>query len=658
MSEVSLKRFFSAVALLLCAASAFAATPSARYETRMSYDPVGRRAILFGGLTNTDTGTKLAYYLGDTWQWNGARWVQLYPQHSPAGRSGETMVYDSNRNHIVIFGGRTTSTDANDTWYFNGSDWQQIQTPNSPPGRFLAGGAYDPVRDRFVIFGGIQTSTTPGTTTIVNTSIYDTWEFDGTTWKQIGGSGPTVAKPVLTYDEARNQVIMLGVDTSFNTLMYAYDPNAGVWNQLKPAKLPSCVNEGILIYNKADEKPFFSSGVCSGSTQTDNETAEWDGTNWTLSSPVSNAVRQFGSGATYDVGRSEVVEFGGTQSGLLPGNLTYLYTADNPGWIAENDTTMPGARSLFGFTTDPVNNAIWLFGGYVEGTNAEDLWQFQGGQWTQIAGLTNAPDSTCLTPVTSYDTDRHKLVVECSTGATFEWDGTAWAAPSLKTLPPSKQWGKMVYDQTLKKTVLFGGYDGTNYSDETWLYDGTNWTRIKNNPPPARELPAMWWDPNLKKTVIYGGVGRITTTDRITYYDDMWSFDGTGWTLLTPASGTPGRRYGPEAAVDPRTNTLVLFGGIHVATVPPTPPITVPLDVATYVNDTWSWDGTAWTKLTTDGTPPPHENGGFAFDPTLNTMVMYGGYAGQYFSDMWTFSGTTWRVRADSDGSRRRTAGH
>src|SRR5439155_14691936 len=122
----------------------------------------------------------------------------------------------------------------------------------------------------------------------------------------------------------------------------------------------------------------------------------------------------------------------------------------------------------------------------------------------------------------------------------------------------------LVYDQTLKKTVLFGGYD-TNYLDQTWTWDGTVWTRVKKNPPPSRALAAMWYDPTLKKTVLYGGIGRLTSTDRLTRFADMWTFDGTGWTQLTPAS-TPGPRYGAQVTIDPHTNKVLLFGGMRVDT--------------------------------------------------------------------------------------------
>ncbi len=255
-------------------------------------------------------------------------------------------------------------------------------------------------------------------------------------------------------------------------------------------------------------------------------------------------------------------------------------------------------------------------------------------------------------------TDRRKLFVICAdaNNGTNEWDGTAWKNfTGLKTLPPFHHFASLAYDPTLKKTVLFGGFDGTNYLDQTWTWDGTSWAQQRNKPAPARALASIWYDPTLKKTVIYGGVGRLTSTDRVTRYSDMWAFDGNGWTQITPSGGTPGMRYGAQTAVDPRSNHVLLFGGLRLDTVPPVAPSTTPTSVQVYAGDMWEWDGSAWTQLHPVLSPPARENGRIAFDPTRNEMVMFGGYSGYFLSDVWTYNPNTWQLRIfDPAGARRR----
>src|SRR5437762_12367223 len=90
MSVLTRHRILSTIfAAFLAAPLAFAAAPSGRTEARMVFDVRTSHVVLFGGSTKVDAGTRLSYDLDDTWEWNGDRWVQVYPAHSPHGRSEE-----------------------------------------------------------------------------------------------------------------------------------------------------------------------------------------------------------------------------------------------------------------------------------------------------------------------------------------------------------------------------------------------------------------------------------------------------------------------------------------------------------------------------------------------------------------------------------------
>lgn len=41
----------------------------------------------------------------DTWEWDGTSWIQRFPSFSPSERTGHSLVFDSSRNRIVLFGG-------------------------------------------------------------------------------------------------------------------------------------------------------------------------------------------------------------------------------------------------------------------------------------------------------------------------------------------------------------------------------------------------------------------------------------------------------------------------------------------------------------------------------------------------------------------------
>jgi hypothetical protein len=201
----------------------------------------------------------------------------------------------------------------------------------------------------------------------------------------------------------------------------------------------------------------------------------------------------------------------------------------------------------------------------------------------------------------------------------------------------------MVYDAHIKKTVLFGGFNDINYDNETWLWDGAKWTQVKNNAATARSDAAMWFDPIMNLTVLYGGIGQPTTNDRIERYEDMWSFDGNGWTQMKSITTTPGQRYGAQVAVNPADGHAYLFGGLKLI-------IDGAKQSQVYQNDLWMWDGTAkqWSQVNTASIPPERENGGLAFDPVANELTLFGGYAGIYRSDLWSLRAGNWILHAES----------
>ncbi|HEX9983331.1 MAG TPA: hypothetical protein VGF69_08705 [Thermoanaerobaculia bacterium] len=629
--------------LLLPAQAVLAAYPSARTEVRMALDPETRNLILFGGQTEVDGATGLSYDLDETWAWVGDRWVQRFPLNSPPGRSGHVMATDTNRNRIVMFGGRQRGAELNDTWIWKDDNWTEVQTANAPSKRLRTAMAYDPIRDRMVLFGG-DVRTTDGKTLVAS---YDTWEFDGTTWTRVIEATPAVARPTLVYDEARHQMILLGVNEKGETLMHIWNDATKAWDKQTPSALPPCVNESGAVYQQHNQRIILNGGVCTTSTIAD-ETWEWNGTTWAkLDTEKTDSNRTFGHALGYDPLRQATVSFGGTLAFSSPRDDTYIFK--NGKWaIGSSSIFRPQPRSLGAFTSDPDSKSVWLVGGLMQEGYTPDFWRYQYGGWSRI--VNDKTPASCVAPMTAYDTDRKVMVLVCGAveAKVYEWSwnnetstGTWKVTENLKTFPPARRNAHMVYDPQLKKTVLFAGFDEAQYRNDTWVWDGTAWNEVKKDRPTARSLAATWFDPTLKKVVMYGGIGRPDPEDRIVRYDDMWSFSGTGWTKMTPSS-TPGQRYGAQITVDPRTNTTILFGGILYTENAEKKGLQV------YSDETWEWNGTTWTKLTTTGKPLARENAQFAFDPSTNQIVMYAGWTGYYLSDTWKLAqNRTWTREAE-----------
>jgi hypothetical protein len=111
-----------------------------------------------------------------------------------------------------------------------------------------------------------------------------------------------------------------------------------------------------------------------------------------------------------------------------------------------------------------------------------------------------------------------------------------------------------------------------------------------------------------------------------------------GWVAATsPASGagassrTALPRPRADMAIAPdRNGNILLFGGYDG-------------DPYNMLQDTWTWDGAAWTQQSPAMHPTPRCCYGMAYDAARGKTVLFGGTDDfTYFKDTWTWDGTTW----------------
>jgi hypothetical protein len=95
-------------------------------------------------------------------------------------------------------------------------------------------------------------------------------------------------------------------------------------------------------------------------------------------------------------------------------------------------------------------------------------------------------------------------------------------------------------------------------------------------------------------------------------------------------------------AYDAAHNQTVLFGGVNLFTTG-------------FFNDTWIWDGNAWSQQTPVNSPAPREQAGMAYDAARGQTVLFGGqsFSGAY-SDTWVWDGGNWtqKTPAHNPGPR------
>ena len=80
-----------------------------------------------------------------------------------------------------------------------------------------------------------------------------------------------------------------------------------------------------------------------------------------------------------------------------------------------------------------------------------------------------------------------------------------WVQLSPTNSPPARSYLAMTYDPVSGRIIMFGGFDGNGYLNDTWEFNGVTWTQITTNtPPPARSAAQMAYDSVARKVVLYG----------------------------------------------------------------------------------------------------------------------------------------------------------
>jgi hypothetical protein len=215
---------------------------------------------------------------------------------------------------------------------------------------------------------------------------------------------------------------------------------------------------------------------------------------------------------------------------------------------------------------------------------------------------------------------------------TWVWNGSDWTQRFPATSPPARAGHAMAYDSARGQVVLFGGsVPNVGYLDDTWTWDGVTWMQRfpPVSPSPRNSVQGLAYDAGRADVVLFGGEGPGATS-----LGDTWTWDGTSWSQAQPA-GSPSARGFLVVAYDVARGETVLFGG-HAA-------------FQSSMSDTWTWNGNTWTQKAPATSPPARSSSGMAADTIRSQLILFGGVqqtAGPVFDDTWAWNGVDWSLQS------------
>jgi hypothetical protein len=164
-----------------------------------------------------------------------------------------------------------------------------------------------------------------------------------------------------------------------------------------------------------------------------------------------------------------------------------------------------------------------------------------------------------------------------------------------------------------------------------------HWKKVASDGPPGRNSHAMAYDAGRQRVVLFGGFEQTTGTR----LGDTWEWDGAQWMFV--ADTGPTGRTDASMVYDSSRQRILMFGGTGRTD-----------DYYGDNNDSWEWDGTAWTDVTgadPDKRPSIRNGAGMAYDTRRQKTVMYGGgetFVLPRYDDTWTRDDGNWRRRAQA----------
>jgi beta propeller repeat protein len=435
-----------------------------------------------------------------------------------------------------MFGGSDGVNSLNDTWVYDLSSntWQEMNPEpggDNPLARFGHAMAFDTSKNKVLLFGGR------------NGSYYnDTWFYDLTSnsWTlQNPSTKPSERSgSPMVFDPINNKMVIFGgFDGNYDDETWIYDTTYEKWLQKSSHILPPPRERHSMTYDSFYKKIVLFGGSHSSSPYRASDTWLFDieSNTWLEKKPLVNPSARYGHSMVYDSSNKITVLFGGWDGTY--DNETWIYYIFNNTWLKVRQGSTPGAdpsaRYGHSMVYDSTNNLVILFGGKDSSGYNYDTWVYNStaNNWTK------------------------------------KRDG----------IPPSdpdpRMYGDMVYDLNNTKTILFGGYDGSNYMYDTWVYDylGNNWIQKSIggvegvDKPNGRYGHTMVYDSFRNKTILYGGTYSDAElgVDPKPYYSDTWIYDYNTdtWSKKYPSNSPMGLKH-HSMVFDSLNQRIIIFGGL------------------------------------------------------------------------------------------------
>ena len=691
-------------------------SPSMRFGFAFAYDPDRDVAVLYGGqggsgtyewggdnwaLRSTaasPTGYRfgaMAYHEGidkmvhfggnsccpnlshdDTWLYTDGVWSEAVIETVPPARHYQVMAYDSDRNVVVMHGGRREDgdgspwTDLSDTWEFDGFDWSPAAIAAPGPELLTHAMVYDSVNQRMVLLDGsttwilendawsiLATDTSPGDRNMSsmvfdslrgvvvlfggsdNTGRYGTWEFDGSDWYRVftaHSPQENIQLAGMIFDSQSGHSLHFGGSgcpgpAGYCNQTWIYGPYAGgvdgdvIDGDLTDGDLTDGdLTDGDLIDGDLSDGDLTDGDLIDGDLS-DGDLTDGD----LIDGDLYDGDLTDGDLTDGDLTDGDLIDEDLTDGDLTDGDLTDGDLTD--GDITDGDMELPTCDGGCFYSEDPfcVGDNLCQCGG--EKGIYDGFWYLMNCENYCVHGSLGCDfvdlegQDACLCIELDGDMTDGDLI-----------DGDLIDGDLID--------GDLIDGDLIDGDLIDGDLTDGDLIDGDWIDD--DWTdsddfEIETDPlmdwvqlspdlsPSARFDFGFAYDPDRDVAVVFGGQGGSGT----------YEWTGDNWVLRSTAASPTGNRFGAMAYHED-IDKVVYFGGNTCC-----PNLSY--------DDTWLYTDGVWSPLVTDTIPPARQYHVMAYDSDRKVVVMHGGRRDYGdgspwtdLSDTWEFDGLDWSPAA------------
>ncbi len=463
----------------------------------------------------------------EVWRWSGSAWTKLASSGVAFPASTYEGVYSLSGDGTNLFAGVGLSSNEGDVWKYNGSTWTQVGGDGLNSG-WTAGLAVSTMLYANSKLYANSTFSSVGTIPL--------YSYNGTSWQIEGGQyhkgswGFTGLGTVKSMTTSGGKMYA-GMTSAFPGSAIVFEFNGTSWSQIGGNTTNGSWSHGT--YTMVESMTSYNGNLIvglSGNANNDAEVWSWNGSTWTiLGGDGTNSSWNTSFTTVKGLTAHNGILYAGIGSSL---NNAEVWKLENGAWakIGGGGTNNSWNNVFRYISAMSIHDGTLVVGGTGSVPSSAEVWSWNpsGSTWTKIGGdgagsSWNSSTYLQVNTLMSYKGSLYSGIGgSAGDGEMWKYNGSTWTQVGGDNI--SSSWDTTTYLRIASSTAyngdLYVGTAGGIAGDgDMWKYDGSSWTQVGGD-----SISSSWTNAieGVQSSVsykgkLYAGLGDSVNSDAMIY---------------------------------------------------------------------------------------------------------------------------------------------